>query len=64
MVYVVDGGKSEAMEAESLLRKFGVEKMRCYFEGISEWTKAGGKIVFPRFIKFQVSQENICQKFV
>ena len=54
VVYVVDGGKEAAFEAEKVLKKYGVDKLKCYLDGISSWRKVGGKIEFPRFIKFRV----------
>ncbi len=44
------------IEAETQLKKYGVNKLKCYLDGISAWTKVGGQIEFPRFIKFQVNK--------
>ena len=41
VVYVVDGGQNEAMEAEKELEKYGILKFRCYLSGMEKWKKIG-----------------------
>ena len=64
VVYVVDGGQKEAKEAENILKKYGIVKFRCYLSGIKNWTQVGGKVGFPRFIKFQALQESLQRKSI
>ncbi len=55
VAYAIDGGRPEAVEAEEFLSQFGLEKIRCYFQGMRAFVRAGGTIAFPRFIKFEVT---------
>ena len=59
VVYVVDGGRKEALEVENILTKYGIVKFRCYLSGIKNWSRVGGKVEFPRFINFQALQESL-----
>ena len=59
VVYAVDGGREAAKEAEKVLRNHGITNLRCYLDGIKNWIKAGGKIEFPRFIKFNALQKSL-----
>ena len=42
-------------ESEQFLRDHGITNFKCYLDGIDTWKKIGGKIQFPRFIKFKAS---------
>ena len=45
-------------EAEQILHKSGIINIKCYIDGIDKWKKIGGKIQYPRFIKFEVFTNN------
>ena len=54
VVYVSDNWHT-IKESEQFLRDHGITNFKCYLDGIDAWKKIGGKIQFPRFIKFKAS---------
>ena len=54
VVYVLDE-IDDVSTTEEILKKFGIQNFKCYLDGMENWIRFGGKVEFPRFIRFKVS---------
>ena len=54
VVLIVDDFK-QVPRIEEILRRNGINQFKCYLDGMKNWTKIGGILEFPRFIRFKVS---------